>query len=466
MRRDPVLQPLSWGLSISSSWPPIGFVLRLARGLAAPLLIAAALGACAVGGMPGPQVAGGSAPGSSGREQATGALPRTGAAKSTSDSDTTSSTAATPRRSASAKVALLLPMSGPGQTAVIAKAMKQAGELALFDHSATDLQLIVKDDKGTPEGARLAAEEAISEGAELILGPLLSASVQAAAAVARPVNVPVIAFSNDRQVAGNGVYLLSFLPEQEVDRVIGYAASQGRRNFAALVPDDAYGRIIEAAFSRAVAKAQANVITVERYQGSGTGMLEPTRRLAEAMARADGSGGGADALVLPGGPETLASLGPLLAYAKLDASRSKLLGSGGWDAPNIGRDQTFVGAWYPAPDQHGWQAFAEKFGKTFGAVPPRIASLAFDAVGIALTLAGSQQGPRYTTASLTRANGFSGADGQVQFQADGAAWRALAILEVQAFGATTIDTPSVGVAAVQAVTPARPPITPPSTQVN
>ena len=419
MRRQRVLQPVFWKLP--------GALLATVRRVAVPVALLAGLSACAVGGLNGLSGA------RVGNDQVTGSLARPALDSTTGEP----ATAAAARRGA-AKVVLLLPLSGPGQTAVVAKAMKQAGELALFDRAATDLQLIVKDDKGTPDGARAAAEEAVRDGAELILGPLLSASVQAAAPVARAANVPVVAFSNDRQAAGNGVYLLSFMAEPEVDRIVGYAASQGRRNFAALLPDDAYGRLLEAAFSRAVAKAQANLITIERYQGSGTGMLEPTRRLAEAMSRGDNSGA-TDALFLPGGPETLASLGPLLTYVKLDTSRIKLLGTGGWDAPNIGRDQTFVGAWFPAPDQHGWQAFSEKFGKTFGSVPPRIASLVFDAVGVALTLAGEQHGPRYAAAGLTRASGFAGADGQVHFLADGTAARALAVLEVQSFGSTTID---------------------------
>ena len=453
MRRQHAMQPIS-----------LVRVCRLALPAVVPVLLLAGLAACAVGGLSGAQVAREVGRGG-GSEQVTGSLPRSVESRQ-ADARTADGSGETfkpapahsaPRRGA-AKVALLLPLSGPGQTAVVAKAMKQAGELALFDRTATDLQLVVKDDKGTPDGARAAAEEAIREGAELILGPLLSASVQAAAPVARAAGIPVIGFSNDRQAAGGGgVYLLSFMAEPEVDRIVGYAASQGRRNFAALLPDDSYGRLLEAAFTRAVAKAQANLITIERYQNSGTGMLEPTRRLAEAMSRGDGDDARAtDALFLPGSPETLASLGPLLAYVKLDTSRIKLLGSGGWDAHTIGRDQTFVGAWFPAPDQHGWQAFAEKFGKTFGSVPPRISSLVFDAVGIALTLAGEQQGPRYTAASLTRAGGFSGADGQVHFLADGTAQRSLAILEVQSFGATTVDAATAQPVAAQSTLPSNP----------
>lgn len=341
-----------------------------------------------------------------------------------------------------AKVALILPISGPGTIAVVAKAMKQAGEMALFDRPNAEFQLMVKDDRGTPEGAKAAAEEAINEGAEMILGPLLAVSVDAVTPVAAAARVPVIAFSNDKRVIKPGTYLLSFMPDQDVERIIGYSMAQGRRNYAALIPDDAYGRIVEEAFTRAVGSRQGNVVAIERYgRGGSSGMLEATRKLGDAINNPtmDGQTITADAILIPGEPDSLMSIGPLIAYARIDPTKVKLLGTGGWDSPNLGRDVTFLGAWYPAPDQKGWQSFSEKFSKTFGSPPPRIASVSFDAVGIALALSGAPAGVRFTTAGITRAGGFAGSDGTVRFQADGTAVRALAIHEVQAFGARVIE---------------------------
>lgn len=349
-----------------------------------------------------------------------------------------------------AKVALILPISGPGNIAVVAKAMKQAGEMALFDRPNAEFQLLVKDDRGTPEGAKAAAQEAISEGAELILGPLLAASVDAVSPVASAARVPVIAFSNDKRVIKPGTYLLSFMPEQDVERIVGYSMAQGRRSFAALVPDDAYGKIVEEAFTRAVGSRQGNVVAIERYgRGGSSGMLEATRKLGETVNNPtmDGQTVTADAILIPGEPDSLMSIGPLIAYARIDPTRVKLLGTGGWDSPNLGRDVTFVGAWYPAPDQRGWQSFSEKFSKTFGSPPPRIASVSFDAVGIALALSGAPSDVRFTTAGITRAGGFAGSDGTVRFQADGTAVRALAIHEVQSFGSRVIEPGEGGPAA-------------------
>ena len=128
----------------------------------------------------------------------------------------------------SIKIALLVPLSAQGHPGLIAKSLKQAAELALFERDNPNLQLIVKDDKGTPDGAKIAAEDVLKSGATLIMGPLFAKSVSAVAPVARKANVPVVAFSNDRQVAGNGVYLLSFQPAPEVERVVAYRGTPGQ----------------------------------------------------------------------------------------------------------------------------------------------------------------------------------------------------------------------------------------------
>ncbi len=339
------------------------------------------------------------------------------------------------------KIALLLPLAGMGETASVAKGMKQGAEMALFEVNDPNVQLITKDDGGTAAGARAAADAAIKEGAEIIIGPLLSQSVTGVAPVARQANVPVLAFSNNTQVAGQGVYLVSFLAEQEVERIVAYAAAQGKRRFAALIPDDAYGAVVEAAFRRSVQRNGGTVAVVEHYPLAANGMLAPAKRVVEAIKTAEEQQVPVDALFLPGGQESLPQIGPVIAYSGLDTTKVKLLGSSAWDFPAISRDAAFVGGWYPSSDPIAWRSFSERFAKTFGTAPPRIASVAYDAVGFAIGLSSNPPGSRFTQANLTRANGFSGVDGVVRFGADGRSERGLAVLEVQKFGSAVIDAP-------------------------
>lgn len=387
--------------------------------------LSALVAACAV------VLAGCTLPNSGSTTLATGSLVQPGNAPDRSDE----------KKPAGARVAMLLPLSGSSQTAAVAKAMKQAGELALFDRDNSAFQLVVLDDKGTPEGAKAAAEQAIKDGAELILGPLFAGSVSAAAPIVRQANLSMVAFSNDRQVAGRGVYLMSFLPATEVDRVISFAVSQNKRRIAALIPDDAFGTVAEEAMRSALARHGGSAVAVERYPLQANGMLEPARRLGMTLRELEAAGEPADALFVPGGDQLLAQLGPLVSYAGIDVTRLQVLGTGGMDHPGIGRDPAFAGAWFAAPDPRGWQEFSARFSKTFGSVPPRIASLAYDAVSLAANLAKEPRGTRFTTETLTREAGLQGVDGPVRLERSGLALRGLAVLAVRDFGSVVVDPP-------------------------
>jgi ABC-type branched-subunit amino acid transport system substrate-binding protein len=337
------------------------------------------------------------------------------------------------------KVAVLVPLSSQGHPGVVARSLKQAAELAVFERDNRRLELMVKDDKGTPEGAKAAAEDVLKRGATLILGPLYAKSVAAVAPVARKAGVPVVAFSSDRVVAGGGVYLLSFQPAPEVERVVAYAAKRGMKRYAALIPEDGFGKVVEPVFRDAVARTGGSIVALETYPGNANALLAPLRKISIDIANAEVETGPVDALFLPGGQEYLELLGRLLPQAKVDASRIKLLGTGGMDYPNAGRDAALIGAWYPGPDPRGWSEFAQKYAKSYSQAPPRIAGLAYDAVNLAIAVADNPGGQAFTAAALTRAGGFTGIDGPYRLLPDGTSDRALAILEVQKFGSSLVE---------------------------
>ncbi|MEN2495029.1 MAG: Penicillin-binding protein activator LpoA [Hyphomicrobiaceae bacterium hypho_1] len=345
-----------------------------------------------------------------------------------------------PRNIIDTKVALLLPLSASGQAALVAKEMKQAAEMALFESNHAGFRIVVKDTKGTAESAAAAAAEAISEDVELIIGPLFAKSVASVSMIAQKSNIPIIAFSNDRRVAGPNTYLLSFQEDQDVRRIVSFASAQGMRQFAAILPNNNYGNSIEKEFQLAVNANNGIVVVIKRYPTGPGGILGSAHELIEDIHAAEESGIRIDALFAPGGPDVLYNLGSVLKQEKLDTSQIKLLGTGGWDYPNITREKAFLGAWYSAPSPKSWRIFSEKFSQSFGVAPPRIASLAHNAMTIAIRLASTNpKGKRYDPINLTRPGGFIGADGIVRFTPLGLPERGLAILEVRKFGPRVIS---------------------------
>jgi branched-chain amino acid transport system substrate-binding protein len=340
--------------------------------------------------------------------------------------------AATAIGSGQVKVGLILPLSAQGNAGLAAQSMKNAAEMALAEFNSPNIQLLVKDDGGSAQGAQQAAGEVLGEGAELIVGPLFAHSVGVVGQAARARNVPVIAFSTDANVASRGVYLLSFLPESDVDRIVDFAVASGKRSFAAMMPDNAYGSVVEGAFKSAVSRKGARIVALERYPLDSGKMQEPAQRVAQAAR-------GADAIFIPDGADAVPAVVSALAAAGVQPRRIQLLGTGLWDDPRIFGDPNLLGGWYAAPDSAGFRNFASRYRSRYGQDPVRTATLAYDAVALVAALVKTQGEQRFSETVLTNASGFAGIDGIFRFRPDGTNQRGLAVLKVAPGGGQVVN---------------------------
>ena len=268
----------------------------------------------------------------------------------------------------------------------------------------------------------------------MILGPLFAQSVSAAAAIAKPANVPIIAFSTDVSSASQGVYLLSFLPQTDIERVVRYAAAQGKRSYAALLPNNAYGTVVEAALQKSVANAGGRVMALERYELDRNSMQEKANIVA-GLAKS----GTIDTIVLPDAGAAAPFLGQVLAASGVSPAKIQYLGSGQWDDIRIAQESNLNGAWYPGPEKAGFDAFAKRYQAAFGATPFRAATLAYDATSLASGLAARFGERRFATDVLTSGSGFIGLDGAFRLLPTGLNERGLAIYRIERGKVTIID---------------------------
>jgi len=330
------------------------------------------------------------------------------------------------------RVALILPLSAPGNAGVAALSMKNAAEMALAEFKNPNIQLLVKDDAGNPQNAQAAAQQAIGEGAEIIIGPLFAQAVSAVGVVARQRNIPVIAFSTDASVASRGVYLLSFLPETDVRRIVEYQISRGKRSFGALLPDNAYGTVVQAAFQQDVASRGGRVLVLEKYPGDPNRIAEPAQRVAQVANQID-------SIFIPDGADAVPQVVRALAAAKVNFNRVQLLGTGLWDDPRIFSDKDLQGGLYAAPAPDGFRSFATRYRARYNQDPVRTATLAYDAVALVAALVKTQGEQRFSEQTLTNASGFAGIDGVFRFRPEGTNDRGLAVMRVTPNGGQIVS---------------------------
>ena len=295
--------------------------------------------------------------------------------------------------------------------------------MALFDAPDNGVELLPRDTQGAAAGAADAARDVIAQGAKLIIGPLLAAEVEAVRPVAAQAHVPVLAFSNAVQYAGNGVFLLGFQPSQEIARVVLFAKARGYGRFAMLAPRSAYGDIAVGAFKDAVQASGAQLARIDYYDPAATDLDPAVKRFA--------AGANFDALMIPDGDGRLKLLAPLLPYDGIDPDTVKFLGTGLWDESGLGVEPALNGGWYAAPALALRATFQQRYVALYKQQPPRLATLGYDATALAVVLAKASPDGGYALDALTNPSGFSGLDGLFRLTPDGMTQRGLAVLEVQ-----------------------------------
>ena len=331
----------------------------------------------------------------------------------------------------SVKVALILPLTSPnGQPSLVGQSLRNAADLAYAESGSNDLTILVKDDHSSPDGARDAAQAALGEGAELVIGPLFAPDVREVAKVTRAAGKPIIAFSTDTSTASHGAYLLSFLIESYVDRIVDYAAGKGKKSIAALIPDNDYGRVADAEFEAVTAKRGMRVLSIEHYS--------PDTRDA-AVKKIAALGNQIDSLFIPEQAEAMPAMSAALTADGLNTKQVQILGTGLWNDARVLELPALQGAWFAAPENGGFNSFANRYRAKYSTDPTRIATLSYDAVSLAAALARSQGAQRYSDNVLLNKSGFNGADGVFRFKGDGTNDRGLSVLQINGGKANTIS---------------------------
>lgn len=322
------------------------------------------------------------------------------------------------------QVAVIVPLTGADGE--VGQSIANAANLALLDSGDRSLRLTVYNSAGAG-GAAAATTKALGAGNRLILGPLLAEDVRAVAPAARAAGVPVIAFSNDEGVAGNGVYILGFTPDQSIARVVGLAKQRGADRFGAIAPTGLYGQRAAQAMLGAVREAGGRMVALQTYSRTPASV-----RTATASLNAKGA---VDAVLIADAGRIAAVAAPSLKVGP------RLLGTELWaTSKTLGATPALRGAWYAAVPDERFNQLATRYRARYGKTPYRLASLGYDAVLLAVRSGRNwSAGDRFPARTLADKDGFAGVDGIFRFDRRGVAQRALEVRQVTASGTTTIS---------------------------
>jgi branched-chain amino acid transport system substrate-binding protein len=321
------------------------------------------------------------------------------------------------------RVALIVPLSG--EDGPVGTSISNAARLALADTGEKSIRLTIYD--SSKGGAAVAATQALAESSQLILGPLLAEEVRAVAPIARKADIPVIAFSNDRDVAGDGIFIMGTVPDQSIDRVVRFARSKGAARFGVLAPTGVYGQRASEALLAAVQRSGGEVGSLESYNRTPAAVRSAMLKL--------NSKGRFDAVLVADSGRIAAVAGPLV------KSGTRILGTELWGTDRtLGQTAALRGAWYAAVPNVRFNQLVTRYRAQYGKTPYRLASLGYDAVLLTVRTAKLWDvGEPFPARRLIEPDGFAGVDGIFRFGRDGVVERALEVRQVTTAGSTVVS---------------------------
>lgn len=325
------------------------------------------------------------------------------------------------------RVAMLLPLSG--NAAATGQSMKNAAMMAIGDINNNNLVVQFYDTKGTGSGARVALENALNAGCDLILGPLTSEEVAAVSAEARNKDIPVVSFSTSPNVLQNGVYSLGLLNDNQIGRIVQYAASQGRTRIAAVLPNNQSGENMYRSLLKAAQNQGVQIVKVGYYAPSSmdfTGLVTQMK-----------SGGvDFDALLIPETGNRLKAISSMFSYYDVAAPDVLFLGTAVWDNSALNKETELYGAVYPVMSLKNQNKFAEKYHELFGEKPSGLSIFAYDALALASVVA-RHGGNVYE--QILRPEGYTGMSGAFRIFADGTNEHGMDIVKVSSGGKYVVE---------------------------
>lgn len=323
-------------------------------------------------------------------------------------------------------VALLLPYgSANGGDDVVARALEDAARLAVADLEGVSIDLRIYETAGNATIGAAAAERAVDEGARVILGPLYADVAAAVGVAVANDRISVLSFSNNTSVAGGNVYLLGNTFQNTANRVIGYAATQGRNRVAVLHSNDTAGNIARSAVQSAISANGATLVAAVPYDLSQSGVINAVPEVRSAVRSS-----GANAVFFTSGfSGALPIFAQLLPENGIQPGDVQFMGLSRWDVPAEALSLPGLqGGWFALPDQALAAQFNGRFSGAYGRAPHPLAGLAYD--GISAIGAMARDDGAIGPVSLTQPSGFAGVNGVFRFRADGTNERALAIATI------------------------------------
>ena len=324
------------------------------------------------------------------------------------------------------RVGLLVPLSG--EYAALGAEIRQSVEMALFKINNPKIEVLFLDTKAG-EAAGNAAMTGIENDVDIFIGPLFTEAVKQARVVIDQVNdaasrPPMLLLSNNVDVAGNDRWLLGYLPEQQLDGLLGHAVSAGKRRFALIGQNSLFGQRLLSHASQRLAdfglKPEAVRVLSDGELADETNLKNAIRDFTRYAPPVDDSSlpdSPFDAVIFAGDPAFALRTAPVLAYYDVGPDRALYLGNALWNQQQLLGEPSLQGALFSTRPSNLDLRFDADWKEIWPEPAGQLARVGFDAMALVAALAKSAD--RDWAKQLVTNSGFQGYSGAFRLLPNG-----------------------------------------------
>jgi ABC-type branched-subunit amino acid transport system substrate-binding protein len=344
------------------------------------------------------------------------------------------------------RVAAILPISGANKE--IGTAVFNSIVLSLFENDKNDdIELVVFDSKNNAQDAKKAINSIVSQNIKIIIGPIFSNNVEAISDIVSKNNITALSISNNQDLANKkGIFLMGFLPEQQIEGLTSYAISNGNNNISIIVPDNQYGLKFSSIAKEMIRRKDGNLISNKFYLDSSKDLEKIVAETINSYLILPQSANKnstnlqpqdkiySNTILIPESGIALSKINNLIKKFNTSERPIQIIGSSNWDDISTLNDPNLIGGWFVSASPTKYRDFEKRYYNTYNKFPPRISSIGYDAILALLKVIESSNTKDISPADFinyqSSKNGFNGIDGLFRFLPNGLVQRNFAILQI------------------------------------
>jgi len=354
------------------------------------------------------------------------------------------------------RVGIMLPLTGKHYQ--IGNSLLNASQLALNKTQNKNIKFFVRD-TGDENNITKNFYGLLNEEIDIILGPIFSKNILKIQPLAKDEKIQIITFSNNTQVAKKNLYIFGLTLEDEIRSILEYSTKSENKKLAAILPDNDYGKRIKNEITKFHNNHPSELVKTIMYNPSNPDFYEISKNISAYEQRKINLGlkikelealnteaskkevrrlknldtfGDLpfDSLFI--GVENfkqLSMISSILPYYDVDPKKIQYLGNSVWNKDSIIKEPGLNNSLFTSLDHESTSNFKQEYVKIFNQKPHPIASLAYDAVGLAISLSVNKK--PINASSLTSKKGFIGVSGKFKFLLNGNIKRSPSIYKVK-----------------------------------